>query len=144
MPASSPFQVLSLIPPMTQLNTPYPSTAYLTGFLRSRGIEARQADLALALVLRLLSPWGLARLRDGLGQLSQREREVFDLMVNGWQNRQIAARLGIRADTVKKHRAVICEKFLVEDTAGLIELSRRDGDDANLPGLRRPLPNPGG
>ena len=87
---------------------------------------------------------GLARLRDGLGQLSQREREVFDLMVNGWQNRQIAARLGIRADTVKKHRAVICEKFLVEDTAGLIELSRRDSDDANLPGLRRPLPNPGG
>jgi hypothetical protein len=29
---------LSVIPPMTQLNTPYPSTAYLTGFLRSRGI----------------------------------------------------------------------------------------------------------
>jgi hypothetical protein len=27
-------RVLSLIPPMTQLNTPYPSTAYLTGFLR--------------------------------------------------------------------------------------------------------------
>ena len=41
-------RVLSLIPPMTQLNTPYPSTAYLTGFLRSRGIEAVQADLALA------------------------------------------------------------------------------------------------
>ena len=30
--------MLSLIPPMTQLNTPYPSTAYLTGFLRSREI----------------------------------------------------------------------------------------------------------
>jgi hypothetical protein len=28
-------RVLSLIPPMTQLNTPYPSTAYITGFLRS-------------------------------------------------------------------------------------------------------------
>ena len=37
---------------MTQLNTPYPSTAYLTGFLRSRGIDAVQEDLALALVLR--------------------------------------------------------------------------------------------
>ncbi|MEY3992545.1 MAG: hypothetical protein RIS04_1308, partial [Pseudomonadota bacterium] len=31
-------KVLCLIPPMTQLNTPYPSTAYLTGFLRSRGV----------------------------------------------------------------------------------------------------------
>ncbi|AOW12837.1 radical SAM protein [Hydrogenophaga crassostreae] len=44
---------------MTQLNTPYPSTAYLTGFLRSRGIDAVQADLALALVLRLFTPQGL-------------------------------------------------------------------------------------
>ena len=55
-------RVLSLIPPMTQLNTPYPSTAYLTGFLRSRGVPAFQEDLALALVLHLLS-------RDGLGSL---------------------------------------------------------------------------
>ena len=52
-------RVLSVIPPMTQLNTPYPSTAYLTGFLRSRDINAVQEDLALALVLRLLSVQGL-------------------------------------------------------------------------------------
>ena len=56
---ASPLRVLSIIPPMTQLNTPYPSTAYLTGFLRSCGIPAVQEDLALALVLRLLSPEGL-------------------------------------------------------------------------------------
>ena len=48
-------RVLAVIPPMTQLNTPYPSTAYLTGFLRSRGIAAAREDLALALVLELLS-----------------------------------------------------------------------------------------
>ena len=48
-------KVLSLIPPMTQLNTPYPSTAYLTGFLRSRGILAVQEDLALALVLNFFT-----------------------------------------------------------------------------------------
>jgi len=61
-------RVLSVIPPMTQLNTPYPSTAYLTGFLRARGISAVQEDLALKLVLRLLSAQGLeqvARLVDG-------------------------------------------------------------------------------
>ena len=57
-------RVLSLIPPMTQLNTPYPSTAYLTGFLRSRGVDARQADLALQLVLRVFSAEGLASLRE--------------------------------------------------------------------------------
>jgi len=56
-------RVLSVIPPMTQLNTPYPSTAYLTGFLRSRGFCAAQEDLALALVLALFSPAGLRDLR---------------------------------------------------------------------------------
>jgi hypothetical protein len=57
-------RVLSLIPPMTQLNTPYPSTAYLTGFLRAHGVTAMQEDLALALVLRMLSPTGLQQVLD--------------------------------------------------------------------------------
>ncbi|MBU3580731.1 radical SAM protein [Polynucleobacter sp. AP-Capit-er-40B-B4] len=55
-------KVLSLIPPMTQLNTPYPSTAYLTGFLRSRGVDAVQEDLALALVLSFFTPEGLSEI----------------------------------------------------------------------------------
>jgi hypothetical protein len=55
-------KVLSLIPPMTQLNTPYPSTAYLTGFLRSRGMDAVQEDLALALVLSFFTPEGLTEI----------------------------------------------------------------------------------
>ena len=52
-------RVLLLIPPLTQLNTPYPSTAYLTGFLRGRGVEASQADLGIEMVLRLFSRSGL-------------------------------------------------------------------------------------
>ncbi len=63
-PATPSFRVLSLIPPMTQLNTPYPSTAYLTGFLRSQGVDAVQEDLALALVLALFTPKGLNQVRD--------------------------------------------------------------------------------
>ncbi|TDU31280.1 radical SAM superfamily enzyme YgiQ (UPF0313 family) [Panacagrimonas perspica] len=72
MPFASP-RVLSVIPPMTQLNTPYPSTAYLTGFLRSRGVDAHQEDLALALVLRLFSPDGLEQIRTAA--LAQAERK---------------------------------------------------------------------
>jgi radical SAM superfamily enzyme YgiQ (UPF0313 family) len=56
-------RILAVIPPMTQLNTPYPSTAYLTGFLRSRGFAATQEDLALGLVLKLFSPAGLDAVR---------------------------------------------------------------------------------
>ncbi len=74
MSRTADFKVLSLIPPMTQLNTPYPSTAYLTGFLRSRGVEAVQADLALALVLRLMSRSGLAELRAAALALPEEER----------------------------------------------------------------------
>ena len=54
---------------MTQLNTPYPTTAYLTGFLRSRGIDAVQEDLALALVLELFSPAGLQAVRECIAAL---------------------------------------------------------------------------
>ncbi len=67
-------RVLSVIPPMTQLNTPYPSTAYLTGFLRSRGIDAVQEDLALGLVLKLFSPEGLQEVRDCIQALPPRKR----------------------------------------------------------------------
>jgi len=67
-------RVLSVIPPMTQLNTPYPSTAYLTGFLRSRGVAAVQEDLALALVLRLLSHDGLLAIRECVGALPKQQR----------------------------------------------------------------------
>ena len=67
-------RVLSLIPPMTQLNTPYPSTAYLTGFLRSRGVDAVQEDLALALVLKLFSTDGLLAIRDRAEAIPKRKR----------------------------------------------------------------------
>ena len=59
---------------MTQLNTPYPSTAYLTGFLRSREVTCFQEDLALALVLRLLSVEGLTVVADKLAQMPDEQR----------------------------------------------------------------------
>lgn len=57
---------------MTQLNTPYPATAYLTGFLRSRGVDTRQADPALELVLRLFSRAGLQEILAQLDATSPR------------------------------------------------------------------------
>jgi len=66
--------VLSLIPPMTQLNTPYPSTAYLTGFLRSRGVTATQEDIALKLVLELFTPDGLRAIHDKVKALPPKKR----------------------------------------------------------------------
>jgi len=65
--------VLLLIPPLTQLNTPYPSTAYLTGFLRGRGIDASQADIGIDMVLRLFCRSGLQALFE---QVRKRKDEL--------------------------------------------------------------------
>ncbi len=73
--------VLLVIPPLTQLNTPYPSTAYLTGFLQSRGIEAEQADLGIEMVLRLFSPEGLRTVfRQLHGQEVSLPKEALGMM----------------------------------------------------------------
>jgi radical SAM superfamily enzyme YgiQ (UPF0313 family) len=69
-------RILSIIPPMTQLNTPYPSTAYLTGFLRSRGFEAEQADLSIALALKLLSVQGVQAIHAHVSALPRNQHTV--------------------------------------------------------------------
>jgi radical SAM superfamily enzyme YgiQ (UPF0313 family) len=74
--SAPPIRILSVIPPMTQLNTPYPATAYLTGFLRSRGFHAEQCDLALALVLELLSPAGLPKLKAAAEAIPPKKRSA--------------------------------------------------------------------
>ena len=66
---------------MTQLNTPYPSTAYITGFLRSRGVDAVQDDLALKLVLRLFSATGLAAIRE---QISAAHSENSSIVIRNF------------------------------------------------------------
>lgn len=52
-------RILLLTPPLTQLNTPYPATAYLKGFLVAEGHHVMQADLGIELVNRLFSRQGL-------------------------------------------------------------------------------------
>jgi radical SAM superfamily enzyme YgiQ (UPF0313 family) len=63
-------RVLLVTPPMTQLNTPYPATAYLTGFLRAKAVDldltVTQADASLELFLRLYSTPLVARMADVL------------------------------------------------------------------------------
>jgi hypothetical protein len=63
-------RVLLITPPMTQLNTPYPATAYLMGFLRLHaqdlGLELAQADASLTLFLRLFCAPALQRMAEVL------------------------------------------------------------------------------
>ena len=59
-------KVLLLTPPFTQLNTPYPATAYIKGFLNTLGVVSHQADLGIEVILKLFSAQGLTQLFDAL------------------------------------------------------------------------------
>lgn len=54
--------LLLITPPFTQLNTPYPATAYIKGFLNTKNITSTQADLGIEVILALFSKKGLTDL----------------------------------------------------------------------------------
>lgn len=121
-------KVLSVIPPLTQLNTPYPATACLTGFLRSRGVAATQADLALELVLKLFSRDGLEQLKAGAAKrktasvrsfLAQFERyaAAVDPVVAFLQGRDpmLAHRIGTRQFLPEGPRFKTLDSFAAEE-----------------------------
>ncbi|MES1208192.1 MAG: response regulator transcription factor [Pseudomonadota bacterium] len=56
-------------------------------------------------------------------RLSQREREIFDLVVWGASNKQIAGRLGISIKTVETHRGHINGKLRVHTSADIVRLA---------------------
>lgn len=72
-------------PPFTQLNTPYPATAYIKGFLNTKNIDSVQADLGIEVILALFSKKGLGDLFEASSVASQIEtwsenaRRIFAL-----------------------------------------------------------------
>jgi radical SAM superfamily enzyme YgiQ (UPF0313 family) len=62
--------VFLLTPPFTQLNTPYPATAYLKGFLNTKGISSFQADLGIEVTVALFSKQGLTDMFTHIGRLN--------------------------------------------------------------------------
>ncbi|MBS4073361.1 MAG: radical SAM protein [Algoriphagus sp.] len=68
-------KVLLITPPFTQLNTPYPATAYIKGFLNTLSVPSRQADLGIEVILKLFSKKGLTQVFD---IASQKADELSD------------------------------------------------------------------
>jgi len=67
----------------------------------------------------------LAELRDGLRQLTPREREVMSLVVAGLLNKQIALRLGTSEKTIKIHRSHVMQKMRADSLADLVKMSQK-------------------
>jgi hypothetical protein len=53
--------LLLITPPFTQLNTPYPATAYIKGFLNTKNISSYQVDLGIDVILELFSKDGIQK-----------------------------------------------------------------------------------
>lgn len=79
-------EILLITPPFTQLNTPYPATAYLKGFLNTRNISSFQMDLGIEVILYLFSKKGLdavffmAKKKDLM--ISDNSKRIFSLKVD--------------------------------------------------------------
>jgi hypothetical protein len=54
--------ILIITPPFTQLNTPYPASAYIKGFLNTKNISAFQMDLGIEVILEVFSKKGLTHI----------------------------------------------------------------------------------
>jgi DNA-binding NarL/FixJ family response regulator len=59
-----------------------------------------------------------------LDQLTQREREVFDLLAKGMTNKEIADKLVITNNTVKRHLKAVFEKLDVHTRAAALSKAR--------------------
>lgn len=84
-------KVLFITPPFTQLNTPYPATAYLKGFLNTQGIASQQADLGIETILELFTQQGLGAIFEiiadsyDLAELSENSQRLVHLQDAYWQ-----------------------------------------------------------
>ncbi|WP_295222440.1 radical SAM protein [uncultured Chryseobacterium sp.] len=74
--------LLLITPPFTQLNTPYPATAYIKGFLNTKNISSHQTDLGIEVILALFSKEGLRKVFDkviDLPNVSENSQRIFTL-----------------------------------------------------------------
>ncbi|AYO57715.1 radical SAM protein [Chryseobacterium sp. 6424] len=74
--------ILLITPPFTQLNTPYPATAYIKGFLKTKNIESYQMDLGIEVILELFSKKGISNVFSqptDLQKASVNSQRIFSL-----------------------------------------------------------------
>ncbi|MGA3120724.1 MAG: response regulator [Polyangiaceae bacterium] len=132
---------------LAELNTEIP-IVFITGYgdvrtsvtaMKAGAIEFLLKPLASEEVLEAIAR-GIARhsayrerqmetacLRSRYESLTPREREVMSCVVAGLPNKQVAAKLGIREDTIKGHRGKVMRKMLADSLADLVRQAEKLG-----------------
>ena len=62
-----------------------------------------------------------------LACLSSRQKEILQLIAEGYANKEIAQRLDLSPRTVETHRAELMERLNIRDVPGLVKLALRTG-----------------
>ena len=110
--------------------TAWPSAAHAVDSVRLHGgidyLDKPIDEARLCASLREGVAWSMERRAAArrLGDLSPRERQVFDLMVQGHGNKAMAGLLGLSPKTIEDHRAAVFAKTRTQGVAQLIALSR--------------------
>ena len=122
-----PQKVLLLTPPFTQLNTPYPATAYLKGFLNTISVPSYQCDLGIEVILSLFSKNGLtnifqiAETHQKLSPNAQRILRLQDNYIN-----TIDPVITFLHDTNPSIAHVICERNYLPEASRFMQLEDLD------------------
>jgi len=97
------------------LTKPFQKKALLDAIAEAldRDKSARKAEAAIS------------GLKAHIEQLTPREREVMDLVVEGYMNKEIASRLGVSEITVKVHRGRVMEKMEADSLADLVRMAEK-------------------
>jgi len=64
---------------------------------------------------------------DSIPVVTSREKEVLELIAEGWTNNEIATKLFVSANTVDTHRKSLLNKFSAKNTASLVKMAAQMG-----------------
>jgi DNA-binding NarL/FixJ family response regulator len=92
-----------------------------------RAVHAGQRYLSAKVADVVLDDYTGDGADDLLSKLSQREREVLQLLAEGHTGAQIAERLSLSQKTVETYRARLVEKLGIRDVAGLVRFAIQRG-----------------
>lgn len=123
-------KVLLLTPPLTDLNTPYPATPHLTGFLKQQGHTVSQMDLGILLINKMLTCESLAQLFEEVEEWPERLNKRCRMILSNAdfyvRNVETVKRFLQGKDNTLAHRLAQVEFW--EDMYGLPELEELEWD----------------